>query len=304
MSVSTHPTVSVVVPVYNDVPALRRCLAALERQDYATDKVQVLVVDNASSDDVSVAVPKDPRFRLLHEARRGSYAARNTGVQAATGEVLAFTDSDCVPRSDWLRRGVAALSAEPRPDAIGGAIEIFFPHGPDPRTGPEHFEIRNEFQQRRYVEEWSFAATANVFVTREVFDRVGPFNPELKSGGDTDWGTRLVGSGGRLVFAPQVVVDHPARSSWRELGRKSVRVANGIVDRTQHLGRGALARRAYREARGGLSIWLRVWDGTRPAPTDTPGRLRYAAAFSYVRALRVGVHLRRLARRRGAPAQR
>ncbi|MGC5616767.1 glycosyltransferase [Georgenia sp. Z1491] len=301
---STHPTVSVVVPVYNDVPALRRCLAALQRQDYPADRVQVLVVDNASSEDVSAAVPEDPRFRLLHEARRGSYAARNTGVLEATGEVLAFTDSDCVPRPDWLRLGVAALHADPRPDAIGGAIEIFFPHGPHRRTGPEHFEAHNEFQQRRYVEEWSFAATANVFVTREVFDRVGPFDARLKSGGDTDWGTRLVGSGGRLVFAPQVVVDHPARSTWRELGRKSVRVANGIADRTQHLGRGALARRAWREARGGMSIWLRVWGGSRPAPTDAPGRVRYAAAFSYVRALRVGVHLRRMARRPGPPAQR
>lgn len=294
---SAHPTISVVVPVYNDVPALRRCLAALQRQDYPADEVQVLVVDNASSDDVSAALPDDPRFRLLHEPRRGSYAARNTGVEEATGEVLAFTDSDCIPRPDWLRRGVETLYAVPRPDAIGGAIEIFFPHGSTPRTGPEHFEIRNEFQQRKYIEEWSFAATANVFVTRAVFDEVGPFNPELKSGGDTDWGTRLVGSGRRLVFAPHVVVDHPARSSWRELGRKSVRVANGIADRTQHLGRRTLAQRAYREARGGLSVWLRVWDGSQPAPADARGKVRYAAAFSYVRALRVGVHLRRLVRR-------
>lgn len=294
---STLPTVSVIVPVYNDVPALRRCLAALEQQDYPADVVQVLVVDNASSDDVSIAVPSAARFRLLYEARRGSYAARNTGVETATGEILAFTDSDCIPRPDWLRRGVEALQAKPCPDAIGGAIQIFFPHGPDPRTGPEHFEVRHEFQQRKYIEEWSFAATANVFVTRAVFDQVGPFNPVLQSGGDTDWGTRLVDSGRRLTFAPQVVVDHPARSSWRELGRKSVRVANGIADRTEHLGRRALARRAYREARGGLSIWLRVWDGSRPAPTDARGKMRYAAAFSYVRALRVGVHVRRLARR-------
>lgn len=293
---ATHPTVSVVVPVYNDVPALRRCLSALAAQDYPGE-VRVVVVDNASTDDVAAAVPPDPRFELLHETRRGSYAARNTGVRAATGEVLAFTDSDCVPRPDWLRRGVEALRTEPRPDAIGGAIELFFPHGSEPRTGPEHFEVRHEFQQRKYIEEWSFAATANVLVTREVFDRVGMFDPGLRSGGDTDWGTRLVAGGGRLVFAPEVVVGHPARSSWRELGRKSVRVAGGIADRTEHLGRRGLAHRAYREARGGLSIWVHVWKGDRPAPEDVAGRVRYAAAFSYVRALRVGVHLRRLARR-------
>lgn len=294
---STQPTVSVVVPVYNDTAALQRCLTALAQQDYPAELVQVLVVDNASTDDPSGVVPPDPRFELLHEGRRGSYAARNTGVHAATGEVLAFTDSDCVPRPDWLRLGVEALHSQPRPDAIGGAIALFFPHGTSPRTGPDHFELLNEFQQRKYIEEWSFAATANVLVTREVFDRVGMFDPDLQSGGDTDWGTRLVAGGGRLVYAPEVVVGHPARSSWRELGRKSVRVATGIADRTEHLGRGALAHRAYREARGGLSIWVHVWRGSRPAPTAALGRVRYAAAFSYVRALRVGVHLRRLARR-------
>lgn len=294
---STGPTVSVIIPVYNDVPALHRCLSALTQQDYPAELVQIFVVDNASTHDVSPAVPSDPRFHLLHESRPGSYAARNTGVRAATGEVLAFTDSDCVPRPDWLRRGVEALRAQPRPDAIGGVIELFFPHGPNPRTGPDHFEIRHAFQQQKYIEEWSFAATANVFVTREVFDRVGMFDPQLKSGGDTDWGTRLVASGGRLVYAPQVVVGHPARSSWVELGRKSVRVANGIADRTVHLGRRALADRAYREARAGLSVWVHVWGESPPAPSGIIDKVRYATALSFVRALRVGVHLRRLARR-------
>lgn len=106
----------------------------------------------------------------------------------------------------------------------------------------------------------------------------------------------MVAGGGRLVYAPDVVVGHPSRSSWRELGRKSVRVANGIADRTQHLGRRALAHRAYREARGGLTIWMHVWRGSRPVPTAITGKVRYAAAFSYVRALRVAVHVRRLAR--------
>lgn len=294
-----HPTISVIIPVYNDIEALQRCLRGVLAQDYRPELVEVIVVDNASTDPVPDIIGVDPRVRLLHEPRRGSYAARNTGVAAATGEVLAFTDSDCIPRPDWLRRGVAALRRDPPPDAIGGAITIFFSHGTEPRSGPEHFEALNEFQQQKYIEEWSFAATANVFVTREVFDRVGPFNPELKSGGDTDWGNRLVAAGGRLVFAPAVVVDHPARSSWRELGRKSLRVANGIADRTEHLGRRASLQRGAREARGGLSIWVRVWDDNTPAPKGRRDRLRYAAAFSYVRVLRVSVHARRILRRRG-----
>src|SRR5690606_16589320 len=97
----TMPTVTVVVPVYNDVQRLRTCVAALLAQDYPAERVEVLVVDNASDVDVSVALPAgETRVRLLHESRRGSYAARNRALTEATGEVLAFTDADCLPRPD------------------------------------------------------------------------------------------------------------------------------------------------------------------------------------------------------------
>ncbi|MDD9205639.1 glycosyltransferase, partial [Georgenia sp. 10Sc9-8] len=64
------PTVSVVVPVRNDVERLRRCLDLLRRQDYPPDRYEVIVVDNNSTDDIAGAVPSDPRFRLVHEGRR------------------------------------------------------------------------------------------------------------------------------------------------------------------------------------------------------------------------------------------
>lgn len=290
-----RPFVSVVIPVYNDVDRLRLCLDALAAQDYPADRYEVLVVDNNSDQDQSPAMPDDDRFQLLHEERRGSYAARNRALPLVRGSVVAFTDSDCLPAADWLSRGVAALQADPRPDAVGGAIRIFFDHGPRPRSGPEHFEAYNEFQQRKYVEEWSFAATANLFVDAATLARVGPFDASLQSGGDLDFGTRLGRSGARLVYDDDTVVNHPARSSWQELGRKTLRVANGIADRNAHQGRGHALGRAVNEARGGVTIWLRVWDGSRPAPARAADKVRYAAAFSYVRALRTAVHLGRFA---------
>src|SRR5690606_10599748 len=114
-------TVTVIVPVYNDVARLRTCLTALAAQDYPADLLDVIVADNASSEDVRVALPADDdRFTIVHEARQGSYAARNTGWGHARGEILAFTDSDCLPRADWISRAVAALHAPDAPDAVGG----------------------------------------------------------------------------------------------------------------------------------------------------------------------------------------
>ncbi len=284
------PMVTVVVPVYNDLVRLRMCVAALAGQDYPADRFEVVVVDNASSDDVRAALPDDDRFRLLREPRRGSYAARNTGVAAANGDVLAFTDSDCVPHRNWLTAGVAALSATPTADALGGSIRLTFRSGA-PRTGPELYEARHGFSQRKYIETFSFAATANLFVPTKVFVDVGAFNADLKSGGDLDWGTRLARSGRHLAYADTPVVDHPARSTWAETTRKAVRVAGGLADLATHESRGTLLRRAVREVRRGCAVWVTVW--TFDEPARRRDKIRYATTFSYVSLVRAGVRMKR-----------
>lgn len=291
------PTVSVVIPVFNDAERLRTCLRAIARQTYPADRVDVVVVDNASTEDLRPALPQDSRFRMVGETRRGSYAARNAGVAVATGEVLAFTDADCIPRPDWLSEAVAALR-RPSTDAVGGLIHLLFRSGDGPFTGPELYEAKHDFLQHKYVEEWSFAATANLVVGAETFHRVGPFNSDLLSGGDLDWGTRLGQSGGRLVYSARAVVDHPSRPTWGELATKSLRVANGLSDRAEGTARTQLLRTAMRQARGGVTIWVKVWRET--VPSGGLAKARYAAAFSFVRLLRTGVQMRRLATARPA----
>lgn len=289
-----RPPISVIVPVHDDAERLRACLHAIAAQTYSAELIDVVVVDNASSRDQSVALPSDDRFRMVTEARRGSYAARNTGVGHARGEVLAFTDADCLPRPTWLERAARRLS-ESGVDAVGGNIVLTYTGG-RPVTGPEIYEARHDFLQRTYVEQWQFAATANLVVPRDVFEAVGPFDSALQSGGDLDWGRRLAASGRRLVYADDAVVDHPSRPSWHELRVKTLRVANGLADRDAgQTPRGSLVRTAGRQLRGGLTIWLKVW--RQDVPGGPVARLRYAAAFAYVRVLRAVVNLRRSARR-------
>ena len=295
---TTLPTVSVIIPVRDGAAGLTLCLAAIARQSYPRDLLDVVVVDNGSREDLSRALPADPRFALIREERPGSYAARNAGLAHATGEVLAFTDGDCIPDQEWIERGVEALSAEPRPDAIGGRIHLTFPAG-RPANGPQHFEDVLGFPQQRYVEELSFSATANLMVWRDASDRVGPFDPTLRSGGDLDWGRRLVAGGGVLRYADAAVVDHPARDTWGELGRKTVRVAQGISDQRSDddLATGRIVRDVAHELRTAVSIWWRVW--RQPRPTGTRAKVEFAAATSYVRFLRARLRAGDLRRRRG-----
>ena len=102
MNSSSNPLVSVVIPVCDDLRRLKICLEALENQTYPTHSYEVLVVNNNPVEDIEPDIVSFNHVRVICERRRGSYAARNKGILNARGTVLAFTDSDCIPRQDWI----------------------------------------------------------------------------------------------------------------------------------------------------------------------------------------------------------
>ncbi len=224
---SPTPFVSVVIPVYNDAARLRRCLAALAAQSYPRGRYEAIVVDNGSSDGPDAAAAGLDFVVLAHEARPGSYAARNAGIALARGAVLAFTDADCVPEADWIARGVARLLADPPCDIAAGAVMLFV-QDPARPTAAELYESLMAFPQQKYVEQERYGATANLFAWRRVAEQIGPFDAALASGGDREWGQRAHGAGLTLAYAEGARVGHPARRSFGELARKIVRVTGGI----------------------------------------------------------------------------
>jgi glycosyltransferase involved in cell wall biosynthesis len=102
--------ISVIIPVYNSGRFLERTIAGLASQDYARTRYEVIMVDNNSSDDSVEIIRRHPWITLLREPKQGAYSARNRGFHQALGEILAFTDADCVPRSDWLSTIGAAMA--------------------------------------------------------------------------------------------------------------------------------------------------------------------------------------------------
>jgi glycosyltransferase involved in cell wall biosynthesis len=95
---------SIVVPVFNAEPFIERCLRSLIRQTYPADRYEIIVVDNNSIDRSAAITAKFHDVNLLHEPEQGSYAARNRGIRAAQGEVVAFSDPDCEVQADWLEK--------------------------------------------------------------------------------------------------------------------------------------------------------------------------------------------------------
>ena len=126
--------VSAVVPVYNDAKRIRHALEALLDQSYPSESLEIIVVNNRSTDETQKVVGEFERrnggkVTLVHESEiQTSYAARNRGIGAARGEILAFTDSDCVPTRDWVSAGVSALAGDGA-SCGGGRIEFTFVGG-------------------------------------------------------------------------------------------------------------------------------------------------------------------------------
>lgn len=224
------PLVSVIVPVKDGVDLLIRCVDALLGQDYPPDRFEVIIADNGSATSPAGAVPEDPRVTVIDEPRPGSYAARNAALKRASGEILAFTDADCLPDRGWLRTAAGFLVDNPDVAMIGGRVRLEYRHG-EPRNGPEWFEFVQGFPQENYLRT-GFAVTANMVTRRAVFDRIGDFDASLLSGGDAEWGRRVRSAGLGQRFLSDAVVHHPARDTWDELATKTRRTTTGIVRRT------------------------------------------------------------------------
>lgn len=226
--------VSVIIPTFNQHSELARCLAALSRQTYPAHRFEVIVVDNDSKP--PLAQDDVPYVRLVRERKPGSYAARNRGILTARGDVLAFTDADCIPRADWIEQGVAAVECIGARGIVGGRIDTVV-RDLDRPTAAEIVDSVLAFPQERYVAA-GFAVTANLFTTKATFDRVGHFNETLMSGGDVEWGGRVRQDGLPIVYAAEVAVSHHARRTVGQLWRKSRRVAGGVQQIAQRRGRG------------------------------------------------------------------
>lgn len=224
-----NPLVTVVIPVRDDFERLRRCLEALASQTYPNEQTEIIVVNNSSEPTPEAFAHDFSDVVFFQEPKPGSYAARNCGIRHSRGEILAFTDSDCIPDSSWIEQGVRHLLDGDECGLVGGRIDLFFTCG-EPRNAVELYESYTAFRQKDNVEKAGFSVTANLFVYRRLFDEAGAFREDLRSRGDAEWTRRAQSYGHRIRYAPDAIVMHPARSRFYELVRKQERVAGGLYD--------------------------------------------------------------------------
>jgi GT2 family glycosyltransferase len=281
---------SVVIVTYNRRELLLGCLAVVTALDYPD--YEVVVADDGSTDgSLEAARARFPAVRYVpHPVNTGEPAARNRGLRAATGEVIAFADDDCVPPVDWLRRH-ARHYTEPRIGAVGGPVVC---HAP---TFYERFDAAqcaprfDTFQVVERIQAYEHLCTANMSLRREVAECVGPFDEQFLIGCDSDYIRRVSRAGFCFVRDPGLRVEH--LKVHRFAGFLRMRFSRGLGSVLTDVKEGTLCARRFipllhvgRTWRnwvhfaarygGGPGAFLRFWSlAVLTRIVDVAGRLYY-----------------------------
>jgi glycosyltransferase involved in cell wall biosynthesis len=246
----TPPTVSVIIPVYQDQKGIDRCIDALTSQTYPRGLIDIIVIDNGSSPPIKLDGRHHGLARLISCDKPGAYAARNAGVGISKATYLAFTDADCVPEQDWVSSGVNALLAAEVPTIVGGHVYLVCADHP---SAVERYQQIVGFMQKENIETRGFSATANLFIRHQDFYQIGLFNEELRSAGDREWCWRAQGKGYKLIYEPKAIVSTQGRTTLRAAIRQARRVAGGRLTLKN--------RKEDHISTSGLSRHRTIWSG-------------------------------------------
>lgn len=220
-----RPFVSVVIPAYNEGDRIDMCLTALLAQDYSDAGIEIIVVNHQSSDDTAVRAEGYP-VTVIHESGMGPACARNAGIHAARGDIIAFVDADCVPSDSWLRELLAGIED---PD-IGCFVGEILPLRPV-RMLAQYIHDRGLIcQMRSLIQAPPVAATGNIAYRKTVFGALGLFDTDFMTGEDSDLFWRLVKSDRfRIRYNPRAIVAHAHPSRLPLFARRCFREGVGLA---------------------------------------------------------------------------
>jgi GT2 family glycosyltransferase len=207
-----YPKVSVVVCVYNGERTIDSCLASLEKLNYPN--YEVLVVNDGSTDGTRQIAEGYAYIRMIHQENKGLSEARNVGIRAATGEIIAFTDADCMADPDWLTHLVARFQSSEFA-AVGGpnltpADDSFVASCVAVSPGaPTHVLLDDEVAEH--------IPGCNMAFRREALEAIDGFDPIFRAAGDdVDLCWRLQNKGYKIGFSAAAVVWHFRRNTIRD----------------------------------------------------------------------------------------
>lgn len=275
---TVSPRISVVIPTHNRSRLLANCLKSIVSQAYSN--YEVIVVDDGCTDDTASVVGQFSSVHMIRQNNRGPAAARNAGIQAATGDIVAFTDDDCVVPPNWLAYLCSGYKATPDVAGVGGVLS------PPPETRRRNPIAKYEWfvasrlygaNQEEYVGGFECPAggTNNMSYRRSVLLNVGGFDETFPyaAGEDADLKWRICEAGHRLLYIPVKAI-HLQKYNWSGFQSQQIRHGRGSIHfENKHVTMPSRARILLRAARRTLRLfsdlitmkpeiaWIKLWAG-------------------------------------------
>jgi glycosyltransferase AglE len=218
------PDVSIIIPFRDNFEDVNLIKQELDKQTYPKEKVAVYLIDNGSEKEHPFSDFFLDVVTLLYETdhMNSPYSARNRGIEASNGEVIAFIDANSRPDSNWLMEGIQCMMKSGS-DLAGGNVKFDFGGKPD---ASKQVDALTSINNKKSIEDRGAAYTANLFVKKKVFEETGLFEEGVRSGGDVRFTLRAKDAGFSISYCPDAVVWKKARP-MKELYRKKIRTGRG-----------------------------------------------------------------------------
>ncbi|WP_080509891.1 glycosyltransferase family 2 protein [Halorubrum saccharovorum] len=224
--IQENPFVSIVIPVYADPDGLQTTLESAVNQTYSSFEIVIALTPSSGETRVIAEKYLDDYPDLVHLSEvheKGRARARNAGIEAANGDIVAFVDADIWMESDWLETTLFDLKAS---DADYLACNVTIQSTCN-SSFIGKYDQAISIPVKHYIEEYHFAPTAALLLTRKLLEDVGVFDPELMSGEDREFGNRVFDQGYNLCMS-NCEVYHPPRKNLTEQIKKAIRIGIGI----------------------------------------------------------------------------
>lgn len=231
--------VSVIIPVRNAANSIEEFMVALLNQTYPKEKVEILFIDNGSSDQTVAIIQQFPVKLVTGVSAKNPYLARNKGIEMANGDIIALIDANKIPDKNWIKKGIESLILE-KADLVGGNIkfEIFADSGP-----AEIYDSLTFNNNRKFVKEENGSAAGNLFFKKEILNTTGDFPGHFRSGMDIWWTREAVKKGFKLVYSEKAIVYCKPRGF------------SGILKKSYRVGK----THPFNQTQNGVSLSAIIW---------------------------------------------
>lgn len=224
------PSVTVIVPVHNGEQTIQPLLESLQKLNYDRNKVEVIVVDGNSTDKTQEIVKKYP-VKLVIEEKKGLNLARNIGIKFSNGEIIAFTDSDCIVPPNWITKIVENFKDQ-KVSCVGGSAKALERDFISQYADNSIVRLMPFFTKREELKKvkpfFRHPAGCNMAFRRKVAEEVGFFDENIQYGFDeVEFADRICKAGYKMVLDPDVFVWHKHRSTLKEFLRQNFQYGKG-----------------------------------------------------------------------------